>query len=81
MKAMSVGKVSSFLVVSAIVLCAAAMWSAGQSVAAVPASINAKSTESNSVQDIYDDQGLRMKLIVHRPGHALVPVVTADRSC
>lgn len=81
MKAMSVGKISSFLFLAVVALGAAAMWSAGQSIAAAPVSINVKATESNSVQDIYDEQGLRMKLIMHRPGHALVPVVTADRSC
>jgi len=81
MKAIPVGKIASFLVLALVVLGAAAMWSAGQSMAAAPVSIEPKATESNSVQDIYDDQGLRMKLIMHRPGHALVPVVTADRSC
>lgn len=81
MKTVSAVKFASFLALTVLVLAVASMWSAGQSVAAAPASIDVKTPESKSVQDIYDDQGLRMKLIMHRPGHALVPVVNAERSC
>lgn len=81
MKTLSVGKFASFLSVATLVLLAALMWSAGQSIAAAPVGSDAKTVEDVFVQDIEDDRGLRMKLIMHRPGHALIPAVKPERSC
>lgn len=81
MKTLSVVKLASVLGIAVFALGAAAIWSAGQSLAAVPVSIGEKATESNSVQDTYHDQDLQMKLLMHRPGQALAPVIVADHSC